>query len=195
MFAILAEDISDVETLASLVRRMTDDPNVSIKGKGFSGGAELLKNGASYIKLLRQTFSCTRFIICHDADEKLPETRIAEIQLRIVRQADIGARYCAVVPKRSIESWILSDSQAIKKVFSGWQDPVEASDPEQLRDPKGHIERITRLSNGKSRYSNATHNQKIAQHINVNILARKCPSFRPLADFIRDGVGNCTPLI
>ena len=49
-----------------------------------------------------------------------------------------------------------------------------------------HLEKLSRASNHRPRYSHATHNERLAKYVNLDKVYRKCPSFRPLQSFVAD---------
>ncbi|MEE8587479.1 MAG: DUF4276 family protein, partial [Acidobacteriota bacterium] len=85
--------------------------------------------------------------------------------------------------------WVLADIDAVQKLFSGWR-PDTVSNPEGIRRPKLHLEKLSRDARNRPRYTHAIHNPKIARHLDLDRIQQKCPSFQPLVDFVRDGVGN-----
>jgi len=42
----------------------------------------------------------------------------------------------------------------------------------------------------RPRYTHATDNQQVAKYLDLDIVYKKCRSFRPLADPVRKGTGN-----
>jgi hypothetical protein len=90
---------------------------------------------------------------------------------------------CVLIPVQEIEAWILADIQAVTKIFSGWL-PDEIHNPEAIPSPKEHLEALSRQANRRPRYSHAVHNPRVAQHLDLEKVYRKCPSFRPLKDFV-----------
>lgn len=188
MYGILAEDASDADTLAVLVRRLSGT-SVPLKRHGFNGGSELLKKGADKVKLMYQLGE-RRFIICHDADGVEVEVRKAEIIERVVRPSGIEALYCALVPKEEIESWILADINAVSRVITGFRASQDYPRPEGIRAPKESLEKACRL-NMRPRYIHAVHNSKVAAYLDLDILKDKCPSFAPLVALVTKGSSNC----
>ncbi len=189
MYGIIGEDRSDVDTLKVLIRRLSSDDSVPIKGKGFTGCGEMLKKGARQFRLF-QGLGCSRFLVCYDADNEEPFRRHQEVLERIVRpSAIISPLCCIVVPVQAMEAWILADIAAAQRLFSGWKpDPVP--NPEGIRKPKQHLEKLSRDARHRPRYIHAIHNPQVARHLDLDKIQQKCPSFQPLADFVRDGVAN-----
>jgi hypothetical protein len=83
VYAVLAEDPSDVETLHVLVRRLCNNAGLPLKGKGYGGSGEMLRNGAHQLRGFSRQ-GCKRFIICYDADGLDPKPRVQAIMDRVI---------------------------------------------------------------------------------------------------------------
>lgn len=182
LYAILGEHRSDAETLKVLVRRIADDPRLSVKIMGFGGGGELKNKGAKHLKNYAR-LGCTRFVVCHDADGPDPLATRDQVEARVIRPSGLGS-CCVVVPVQEIEAWVLADIAAVTKIFSGWR-PEPISNPEGIKDPKEFLKRLSDEGVSRPRYSHATHNPRVANHLSLELLEKKCPSFRPFASFVR----------
>lgn len=189
MYAILAEDKSDVETLKVLIRRVAENQNISVKGVGYSGCSQMLNKGARQLQAFYESGACKRFVVCYDSDKESPVARRQEIIRRVVSPSRVTAPICVLIPVQEIETWILADINAVSKVISGWRPDVVVSNPEGVNDPKEYLEKISR-QNQRPRYTHAVHNQKIAQYLNIDEIYKKCPSFRPLYEIVKNGNGN-----
>jgi hypothetical protein len=183
VYGILGEDSSDADTLKVLVRRLAIDQSLSIKTKGFNGCSEMLRKGAAHLRAFAN-LGCTQFVICHDADESDPSVINEKVMSQIVRKAEISQGYCVIVPVQELEAWILADIQAVSKVFTSWK-PQPISNPEGIRSPKEYLEKLSQASNHKPRYAHAVHNARVAEHLDIDLVMTKCPSFLPLATFVR----------
>lgn len=183
MYGILGEDDSDTDTLKVLIRRLANDPSLSIRPKGFNGCAEMLRKGARQLRAFANT-GCTRFVISYDADRCDPTLRHREVIERIVNPSGIGFPCCVLIPVQEIEAWILADIQAVSKVLTSWNPSPLETEPERIDDPKEYLEALSRNNKKKPIYDHATHNAKVAKHLNLDRLRTRCPSFVPLARFI-----------
>ncbi len=183
MYAILGEDESDAETVKEIVRQVIGQ-NIKIYTRGFGGCGELLKKGSGQIHFFRTAKSCEKFIICHDSDSDDPSVNHAKVTERIVKPTGLSDSCCIVIPVYMIEAWILANVESVTNVFRSWK-PKPVSNPEKFPDPKGELERLSRTDRGSPRYSHKTHNQQVAKHLDLTIVEKKCPSFRPLAEFLR----------
>jgi hypothetical protein len=182
VYGILGEDSSDVATLKVLVRRLARDESLPVKTKGYGGCAEMLRKGARQLQLF-QNLNCTRFIVCHDADGPDPAPKRKLVRDRIVVPSGICGDCCIVVPVQELEAWILADIECATAIFRSWR-PAAIANPESIAHPKEHIEHLSRTSKQKPRYSHAVHNEKMARHLDLNRVSRKCPAFRELVAFV-----------
>lgn len=182
MFGVIGEHNSDVATLKVLVRRLAKNDSIQIKTKGYSGCAEMLRKGAQQLSAYC-ALGCKKLIICYDSDGASVDARIRAVQERIVLPAQLSQPYLVVVPVQELEAWILADIKAVTKVFPSWR-PKEIISPELINSPKEHLEKLSRDSNRIPRYSHATHNERVAQHLNLNTISKKCSSFRDLMKFV-----------
>jgi hypothetical protein len=84
-----------------------------------------------------------------------------------------------------IEAWLLSDVDAIQKVFNLPSVPNPIPNPESIFDPKSKLGELVYISSGKKkRYANTLHNGLIAAEASLDRL-RTCASFHPLEQFVR----------
>jgi hypothetical protein len=182
VYGILGEDSSDVATLKILVRRLARNESLRFKGMGYSGCGEMLRKGARQLRDF-QNRGCTRFIVCHDADGPDPGPKRELVRDRIIKPSGISGDYCIVVPVQELEAWILADIECATAIFSSWK-PIAIHNPESIARPKEHLESLSRSSNQKPRYSHAVHNERMARHLDLAKVSRKCPAFRELAAFV-----------
>ena len=189
MYAVIAEDKSDVETLVTLIRSIAGDSSIPVKGKGYSGCAEMLRKGANQMRAFGNTGECSRFVVCYDSDRADPEVRKQELIDRVITPSGVDAVICALVPIQEIEAWILADIGSVTNIIKGWAPKNVIGNPENIDDPKEYLERLSR-EHQKPRYSHATHNPRIAKYLDIQTVYDKCQSFRPLYSIVRDGQGN-----
>ncbi|HVX15111.1 MAG TPA: DUF4276 family protein [Pirellulales bacterium] len=182
MFGILGEDDSDIATLRTLVRRITS-PSVRVKGKGYDGCAKLLAKGAGDILIFRD-LGVRRFIVSYDADKSDPAKVRSKVWESVVSPTGLAEDCCIVVPVQEIEAWILADMDAIRQVVSSFRPPKPIPSPEHIQDPKEYLERLSKDERGIKLYRHASHNEKVAVHLNLPTVRAKCPSYRPFEDFV-----------
>ncbi|GAC1470699.1 MAG: hypothetical protein NVSMB9_16060 [Isosphaeraceae bacterium] len=182
MLGIFAEDPSDFETLRTIVRKLKKEPGLKVGGKGFRGCGNLLNSCAREIRALySQGFR--KFIICHDADGRNPEEIRQVVQKRVIKPSELGFDSCILIPVQEIEAWILADLSAARNLFKGWN-PRELSNPEAIPKPKEKLETLSREGLSRPRYIHGIHNPRIAEHLDYERVKARCPSFRPLVEFL-----------
>ncbi len=183
MYGILGEDDSDAETLKVLVQRLAGNPRLTVKTKGYGGCSELLRKGAKQLQLFKM-LSLTHFIVCHDADGPDPQPKRDEVIQRIVRPSGFTEDCCIVIPVQELEAWILADIECASKIFSSWHpSPIES--PERIFKPKEYLERVSKEGKQRPRYRHATHNERMALHLDLDKVAKKCPAFGTLVSFVK----------
>ena len=182
MYGILGEDPSDVATLKVLVRRLVGDESLPIKVKGYSGCAQMLRKGARQLHVF-SNLGCTRFIICHDADGPDSEPNRERVKSKIINPSRISNDYCIVVPVQELEAWILADIECATNIFSSWL-PKAIQNPESISSPKEHLEKLSRASSHRPRYSHVVHNEQMAKYLDLQKVSSKCPAFRVLEEFV-----------
>ncbi|MGZ8247460.1 DUF4276 family protein [Methylomagnum sp.] len=187
----MGEDKSDVETIKVLIHRLHEKhgiPKTQIRGTGYTGIAELLKHGARGLTSLAH-IGCAKFVVVCDADQKDVAIIRGKISEKIIRPSKTSGCVCIVIAVQEIEAWLLADIQAVSQIFTGWK-PKEIPSPESIASPKEYLEKLSRKDNGKPRYSHATHNPQLAQHVNLDLVSHRCQSFKPLENLIMTGKGN-----
>lgn len=182
MYGILGEDTSDVNTLKILARKIVNDPSLPIKVKGYDGCAEMLRKGAAQLRLFR-SLGCRRMIVCYDADGPDPSGRHAVVERQIIRESQIEEPCCILIPVQELEAWILADVEAVTRIWKSWK-PKPILNPERIDSPKEHLERLSRDEKRHQRYHHAIHNERVAEFLDLAKVHQKCPSFRPLVQFM-----------
>ncbi len=93
-----------------------------------------------------------------------------------------------MIPVQELEAWILADIESVANVIPSWRlKPID--NPERIPSPKERLEKLSCGENKKQRYYHATHNEMVAPHLDLATREKKCPSFRPLAAFVRKPPG------
>lgn len=187
MFAVLAEDQSDYQTLAALIRRATQ-PNMPVTGRGFSGASQLLKDGHRSLKALAALPRNKAFIVCVDADELDSERRQKEVLEKVVVASGVGKGCTVVVPTWEIEAWILADINAAANIFGKWKTLNEITHPENIQHSKEYLVKLCKKGTSPP-YNHAAHNQKIASYLDLDKVYGRCKSFRPFMDAICNAAG------
>jgi hypothetical protein len=165
---IIAEDNSDLACLGMLIRKILPDRNFVIRGHSTNGGCNMLnaRKMQQWIISLKNS-NCQYLIVVHDLDrDESTGTLNNESALRksiadIMKNSKIGDNII-IIPIEEIEAWLLSD---------------RFTNPQSIANPKSVL---------KKQYKDyrTAMNKKIAQHIDVNLIQQRCPSFRLLYDYI-----------
>jgi hypothetical protein len=184
MYGIFGEGWPDFDTLKAIVRKLKNDPGLAIRGRGFDGCDKLLKECSDEMKELYEV-GCRRFIICHDADGGDPQAVRRKVEERVIKPASLGsdALHFVAVPVQMIEASILADIESASKLFTSWR-PKEVKNPESIPKPKEFLEKASRHENSRPRYLHTRDNPRIVKYLDLERVAQKCPSFRPLREFV-----------
>lgn len=176
MLAILAEDDSDAEVLMHLVRRRLNDDRMPIKKKGYGGCAALCRKGARDIRTWAAA-GVARVIVCHDSDGKPVDEVRRNVIDRVIKPSGFPGVHCIVIPVEEIEAWMIADEAAINAVIPSFRFKGH-DNPQSIASPKEWLRDQSRASNGKPLYSPATFNPAVAMRLDLDRVAKKCPSLR-----------------
>ena len=186
-YGILGEDPSDVATLCALVRRIAAEKGLrapSFAPKGYAGWAKMFEKGAAQLRAF-EAMGCNRVIVCCDADGPDAEAVHRDILTDIFKASGVSLPCCSVVPVQEIEVWLLADLKAVTQVIKSWKPGKPIASPEAVPSPKEHLIKLTRdPKTHRARYSPPVHNERVAEYLSLGAVGKKCPSFRPLAEFI-----------
>lgn len=183
MFAVLAEDRSDADALVVLVKRLSGEPRQRVLKHGFSGCGELCRKAASHV----QDFAAQgaeHFIVCHDADDNDPQAIKRKVRTCLAQKAPMPEHCCIVVPVQELEAWIIADERAITTVIPSLTIRGMPR-PERQASPKEWLVRESRRGRSQPLYVPTIHNAKVAEHLDTETVAAKCPSFRELVEFVQ----------
>jgi hypothetical protein len=169
VYGILGEDDSDVQTLKVLVKRLARNESLRVKTKGYGGCGEMLRKGARQLQLFK-SLSVKRFVVCYDADGPDPEPKRQLVLEKIVKPSGLNTGWCVVVPVQELEAWILADIECAVNVFPSWE-PSPIGNPEKITEPKEFVEKLSRDSKKRPRYSHAIHNEKMALYLDLRKVA------------------------
>jgi hypothetical protein len=166
---ILAEDKTDVDCIKTLVNRMSDGRIVS-KGMGIGrfGNMFDLRKMTRFTRSLSAE-GCSYLLVVHDLDREGATNELNdERQLRAKLAAALVnnpiTRKAIIVPIEEIEAWLLSDKYP---------------HPEKIPNPKNVLKKL-------NRNHRPSDNAKLAEKIGIDVIVQKCPSFRPLPEFLND---------
>ena len=193
MYVVIAEDDSDFNCLQILIRNLAKNQSISIKGEGFGSCSVMLSKGARVLNLWDKNEDYRKFIICYDRDKETAQKRYEEVVTKVIKPSGIKKHenlICILIPTEEIEAWILADIKAVSKVIPSWQPKDEYPNPEDIKDPKETLIRLSRINKPKPLYSHNTHNEQVMKHIDLEMVKKKCPSFAELAEFVESDISN-----
>ena len=179
-YGLIAEDASDIEVIKKLAKKLCGK-NISSSQFVGKGCGPIKRKAVAWCKAFA-TKGCSQILLVldrdrHDADQ-------LRSQLIDVLSVAPQARKVVVVPSEELEAWLLSDHSAIKVALNLRKPIKEEHHPEQIASPKEYLgAAVWKISNKTVTYVNAIHNPLIADHIDVARISKKCPSFRPFAEF------------
>lgn len=183
---VIAEDESDVKVFESLTAKLIKDHLFSVKWfKGGGSGKLRRKCGAWAQNLFAK--KCKIVVVIHDLDQNDED----DLRNKITKQLGSGApgKHLILIPIQEIESWLLADRDAVKSTFSIRNLPKIPADTESIQNPKEFLRDIV-TRNSKTRYVNTVHNKVLASAVSVNVVMKKCPSFRPYPEFLKVAFPN-----
>ena len=161
---------------------MAGNESLPIKGKGYGGSGRMLQEGAGQLCRLRN-LGCLRFIVCHDADGPDPAPRRRLVSEKIVQPSGIRDGCCVVVPVQNWKPGFLRISN-VRLTYSPRGGPRPSRILSMSPNPKEHLEKLSRDSKQRPRYSHAVHNERMARHLDLRKVSRKCPALRELEKFV-----------
>ena len=180
---VIAEDSSDVAVIEECVKKVWRGQEWRIKAFAENGGDTIERKCKVWSALLDRQ-GCKHLVIIRDLDRRPLE----DIRKRLADASSpnpIGSRV-VIIPVQAIEAWLLADEEALRSVFNIRERLRAIPNPEGLLDPKTELKRLIYNRTGKRReYINTVHNGRIAAAAMLTKL-RRCESFRPLEDFLRN---------
>ncbi|MEM1326865.1 MAG: DUF4276 family protein [Bacteroidota bacterium] len=179
---LIVEDDSDFKTIRILISKYLETESLKFKKAVGKGCGRMRNKALTYAKNL-YTKGCNMVILVHDLDDRSLKKLRSDLQFFLSKSIAEFNFIC--IPNQEIEAWLLSDEKAISNVFH-LQRPIKPiHHPETVKSPKEYLEHlIYNHSNKSKRYINTQHNAKIAERSDVELIAKKCPSFKELLDFL-----------
>ncbi|MDR8049890.1 DUF4276 family protein [Burkholderia cenocepacia] len=190
MYILITEHQSDFDAVKTIIRRLSGQPELTVKGRGFNGAGEINNKGAVTIQslLTTQTQGC---VIVRDCDGIDGSQKFKSLKSDVVDKIKTKTKpsFCIVLPRHELEAWYLADIKCVTNVWKQWRPEREFGNPESYEKAKEELLKISRTGNLKPRYSTGD-GKNIAMHMDLDVVRKKCPSFGPLYDFITHGKGN-----
>ena len=181
-FAVFAEDETDAVVLQTIIRKLLGNDRAHVPKKGFRGKGNLLKDIPLEI-LSYAIKGATHFVICQDSDGETPAQVKTRISNKLSRRSHNHLIYFVAVPVQELEAWLIADEEAIRKAIPSFVLKPQAN-PEMIPNPKEWLIRRSRINSARPLYAPATYNQKVALHLDLEKVAKKCPSFSELKEFV-----------
>lgn len=180
---IIAEDLSDVDVITSLLEKYVQRNEFSIKKFVGNGCGKLRNKCGSWAASLFEA-GCHHVLVFHDLDRN-DEAGLKKLLLKKLPKAQFPNSHI-VIPVEELEAWLLCDSKAIRDVFRLDKTPPQITDCESVQSPKEHIGRLV-WSMGKKRYLNTTHNKRLAERVTLMNLLR-CTSYSTFDEYVKSDI-------
>lgn len=120
-------------------------------------------------------------MICHDADSNAPSDILERVLASIVRPSGKESECCVIVPVQEIEAWIIADETAVNAVIPSFRFKGHRQ-PEKIVSPKEWLIKQSEAANGKPLYSPKTFNAAVSKRLRLDVVQKKCPSFKNFVD-------------
>jgi len=181
---IIAEHPSDIAVMRALTSKIVGAERLGIKQFASYGCAKLRRKCEAWAgDLVRRGCSCV--VVVHDLDGR------DEASLRRGLEACLRPVTCnasiVLIPTQEIEAWLMTDAEALRKVFGLKRQPRLPYDTERLRRPKEFLRDLV-WREARQRYISTIHNARIAAASSVSTISR-CRSFRAYPRMIRALMG------
>lgn len=181
LIGVIAEEKNDYEVLYELTSKLLNESQFSFKHFFGHGCGKVRRKCSAWAQQLLSK-GCHLLVVIHDLDKR------DEAELRTQLESSIKgfsfSKTIVLIPKEEIEAWLLSDINALKKVFKLKNTPSIPLNPESIDSPKEYLSRLV-SRNSQTDYLNTIHNRKIAKELDLNNLKRRCNSFRPYPKFLK----------
>ena len=163
---LLVDGPFDEEAVAALLRKLRPGIGIvsRVPGRSFTKTVGILK---ADLKLR----TCDGVIWVTDAEADDPLKHLMAMRSRVRKEA-IKIHVECVVAVKMMEAWLLADDLALGNVV-GIQKTF--LNPETLEDPKREL---LRLLTGANKTYTAQQARRIADAIDLAVVAKRCPSFR-----------------
>ncbi len=193
---VLAEDATDCDVVAVLVRRIAKEVTSAQIGidKHSTGGCAELRRKARVKMQQMVGEGCAAAIVVHDLDlnpnnYELNDEAALRRRLEAIEVPPALTRLICI-PVEEVEAWFWADLAVVQIVGRG--KGKDHPSPHLIKQPKEQLQRLSAAANGKPRYS-TNNNQALAEKLDLAICAKRCSSFRALYDFVHrvlQPVGN-----
>lgn len=181
---VLGEDRSDVETLATLVRRIV--PGVGVRQRApATGGCSMLRRKLPTFMRELALQGCGAIVVVHDLDRspdngELNDEAALRTKLAGLRPPE-GVERLICIPIEELEAWFWADQGVLDLVGRGLGQAHPS--PHRIARPKEKLYGLSMRAHRKPIYS-TNMNPLLAEKLALEVCADRCPSFRELRDFL-----------
>jgi hypothetical protein len=186
-YGIVVEGNYDSVVYDAFIRRLTS-PDVHFKPLPCEGKTNLMRNFPGLLRRFEYEIGggpVDMAIVIRDADGK--DTSEVEAKMRMKIQGRsypfrLNVRLFAV--PQAMDAWLLADIGAISAAVQnrgGKRVTKSHENPESLRDPKEWFRKL--LTDHKATYT-AELCREIAQNVDLQVLAQRCPRFPVFAELV-----------
>lgn len=180
---IIAEDSSDIDSVAVLIKRITLNDSLSFKSRKGDGCGKIKRKALNWSKELKIQ-GCDMLVLLHDLDRNKFNELYTELNEKLKNCPILDKIIC--IPIEEIEAWFLSDPTGIKNTFNLKKTPKFDGNPEEINDPKSKLKNQISLCSERSvEYLNTKHNKQLSEKVSIDILRSRCSSFNNLYEFLK----------
>lgn len=177
---VIAEDMTDAETIQVLARRLVS-PELPVELRASKTCTKLATKARVYAAEL-ELKGCDRVVLIHDLDRTETGRLNDEAALRRRLEGWQGRRPSLLcVPIEELEAWFWADP-GVLAVVAGATTAAHAQ-PHLVVRPKEALQRLSRRGGKRPRYSTAD-NKALAGILDLDLCAARCPAFRDLRAFL-----------
>jgi hypothetical protein len=187
---IMGEHDTDCRTLAVLLRRMIPrEVGIEKRAPAKGGCAALRRAAGGFMKDLLRA-GCSAVALVHDLDRNPNNGELnSETTLRTQLEAitiPSGLHRHVCIPVEELEAWFWADQRIIDIIGRGHGKASRS--PHTVRDPKGSLRSLSAKAHHKPIYS-TNENWKLAESLDLEVCADRCPSFCQFRDFAIQNFG------
>lgn len=187
MIGLIVDGDSDEKTIPILANKILQGAGIGIKPKVVPRGHKLnVRKMQEHINdMAREQPNLEKIIVCMDSEEDdlvQLEGEVKQVERQLVHKT-VKPKYVLVV--RMLESWLLADEDALRKVLRRRARVKPIANPEAIRDPKEKLKEIFQGAGKTFQYTRD--DPKIAEAIkDVSRIRKKCPRFDQFCEAVID---------
>ena len=124
-----------------------------------------------------------RFVVVIDLDGADPEASLEPIRNRLSGLRDgVSADVLYAYAQQHLEAWYFADARKLREYLGRELGQIDASRPDEIRNPKLHLKHLLRGRMYTSRVS-----EEIARTLDAGTIAGRSPSFKKFVDAMGNG--------